>query len=194
MMKFLFGLICLLSFSLCWAKGSAKVVLLKGEATFGGKALTKNSTLQGTGEIKVGDKSYLKLHLSESGTVIAIGANSLSKLNISAPPEKQELNLIKGIARWVSGDKKGLGVTTPNGSMGVRGTDFFTSYNPLLGETELICFDGIVEMTNLKDPQDSKLVKMNQWGGIGGRFGNKLSQILDLTPELIKMFDANLPK
>ncbi len=193
-MKFILMMICLLSVSLTWAKGSAKVVLLIGEASFAGKALTKTSSLQGTGEIVVGNKSYLKLLLSESQTVIALGANTTSRLNISAPAEKQELNLVKGIARWVTGNKKGLGIKTSNATMGVRGTDFYTSYHPLLGETEIVCFEGSVEFTNTNNSTDSKLIKKNQWGGIGGRFGTKVSSILDLSPELIKSFDSALPK
>lgn len=193
-MKLILVMICLFSVSLAWARGSAKVVLLIGEASFAGKALTKTSSFQGTGEIVVGNKSYLKLMLSESQTVIALGANTTSKLNVSAPAEKQELQLVKGIARWVTGNKKGLGVKTPNAIMGVRGTDFYTSYHPLLGETEIICFEGSVEFANANNSTDSKLIKKNQWGGIGGRFGNKVSNILDLSPELIKSFDSALAK
>ncbi len=102
--------------------------------------------------------------------------------------------ILKGITRWITGDKKGLGIKTPNAGMGVRGTDFFTSFNPLLGETKIICFNGKIQMTNVEDADDSKEISKNQWGGIGGRFGKKLSEVLDLTPELIQSFDSAIPK
>lgn len=183
---------CLLSLS--WAQDGAKVVILKGTATFAGKPISKTSLMKGNGEIAVGDKSYLKILLIGSNTQIVLGANTVSKINFSAKAEAQELNLSKGVARWITGDKKGLGVRTSNAVMGIRGTDFFTSYNPALGETEIICFDGKIQMTNAAETDDSKEISKNQWGGIGGRFGTKLSEVLTLSPELIQTFDSTLPK
>lgn len=173
---------------------TASVLLLKGSATFGGKALSKTSTLKGKGEIIVSEKSYLKLKFEESGTQIVIGAGTTSNIDFTLPPEKQEIDLVRGLARWITGPKKGLGVKTPNAVMGVRGTDFLTTFNPLLGETEIICFEGQIDMANKAETSDSKLVSQNQWGGIGGRFGKKVSEILTLTPELMSTFDQALPK
>jgi len=190
----LFIVIGLVFSSVAWAQKGASVVLLKGTATFAGKPLSGKSHFNGNGEITTGDKSYLKILLNESQTTIVIGANSTTKINLSLPAEKQELNLAKGIARWVTGNKKGLGVRTNNSLMGIRGTDFFTSYNPLLGETEIICFDGQIEMANAQEDSDKKMISKNQWGGIGGRFGKKLSEVLTLSPELISSFDSTLPK
>lgn len=193
-MKSLFIVVLFMMSSLTWAQKGASVVLLKGTATFAGKPLSGKSHFNGNGEIQTGDKSYLKLLLNESKTVIVIGANTTTKINIALPAEKQELNLTKGIARWVTGEKKGLGVRTNNSIMGIRGTDFFTSYNPLLGETEIICFDGQIEMMNAVDNDDKKNIGKNQWGGMGGRFGKKLSDVLTLSPDLISTFDSALPK
>lgn len=176
------------------AQSGAKVLVLKGTATFAGKQLSGKSNFNGHGEIEVGDKSYLKILLNESQTTLVIGANTKTKINLSLPAEKQELNLTRGVARWITGTKKGLGVRTNNSVMGVRGTDFFTSYNPLLGETEVICFEGNIEMQNAIDESDKKSISKNQWGGMGGRFGKKLSDVLTLSPELIKTFDSALPR
>jgi hypothetical protein len=173
---------------------SASIVLLKGTATFGGKPITETSVLKGKGEIAVADKSYLKIKFQESETQVVIGANTVSSVDFTVASEKQEVNLMRGVARWITGPKKGLGIKTSNAIMGVRGTDFLTTYNPLLGETEVICFDGLIQMTNSLETSDSKLVSKNQWGGIGGRFGKKLSEILSLSPELISTFDQSLPK
>lgn len=185
--------LCLFSFSL-FADGSARVLKLIGSATFGNKPLTATSNLQGNGEISVHEKSYLKILLINSNTEIAFGSNTVSKIDLNQAPEKQELNLVKGLARWITGTKKGVGIRTQNAIMGVRGTDFLTTYNPALGETEVICFDGQIKMVNLLNPVDSKLISKNQWGGIGGRFGKDLSDILTLSPELIMGFDQTLAK
>lgn len=190
-MKFLIVFIFFLSSSLF--AGTGKVQILRGSATFGGQPLSSTSKIQGNGELVVNDKSFVKILFVESGTSIALGANSTSKINFAAPPELQELSLTKGLARWITGNKKGKGIRTSNAAMGVRGTDFYVSYNPLLGETEIICFDGEVQLTNAVDEKDSKIIAKNQWGGIGGRFGKKLSDVLTLSPELINSFKSALP-
>jgi len=43
--------------------------------------------------------------------------------------------------------------------MGVRGTDYFVKVTPALGETELIVFDGTVNIANSIDKKDAKNVK-----------------------------------
>src|SRR4051812_15452623 len=96
-------LITLIFSSVAWAQKGASVVLLKGSATFAGKPLSAKSHFNGNGEISTGDKSYLKILLNESQTTIVIGANTTTKIDLSVPAEKQELNLSKGIARWVTG-------------------------------------------------------------------------------------------
>lgn len=171
--------------------GAAKVLMLRGDATFGGHPLKSTSNLKGAGEFVVGDKSYLKILLIESKTEITLGANTTSFLNVSETKTLPELSLLKGMARWVTGttdSKKSGGIRTKNAAMGIRGTDFFVTYQPLLGETEVICFDGAIEMSSTLVKSENKLVKKNQWGGIGGRFGEGLSRILDLSPELIQNF------
>ena len=45
-------------------------------------------------------------------------------------------------------------------------------------------FDGEVMMENIADKTNTALIKKGQWGGIGGRFGEKISPILDL-PQVI---------
>lgn len=176
-----------------WAN-SAKVLVLRGKASFGGYPLALNAKMEGKGKIVVEDKSYLKILLEESKTVIALAANSTSEINFSLPSEKQELNLIKGISRWVTGEKKGLGVRTPNAAMGVRGTDFYVSYFPETNESELMCFSGTVIMKNVNNPKDYKVVTDSQWGGIGGQFGDAVTEIKTLTKEVLSKFDKAIPK
>lgn len=177
------------------AATGAKVVLLKGKAFFNGNEITKESILDGKGTFTLGDKSYLKLQLQSSGTVIVLGANSKSTMNLSEKELEPELDLVKGTARWITGSAKkpGGGIKTTNAVMGIRGTDFYVSFNPAFQESEVVCFDGSVQLTNQNNIADSKTIKKNQWGGIGGRFGKKLSDILTLEPAAVTWFKNELP-
>ncbi|WP_408096910.1 FecR domain-containing protein [Peredibacter sp. HCB2-198] len=193
-MKFLLLLLGLVSFDLF---ASAKVLVLKGKATFGGHPLKSTSLLKGAGEFVVSDKSYLKILLEESQTTIVLAANTTSYMSLNDKVTIPELSLLHGAARWITGTskvKKGGGIQTKNAAMGLRGTNFFVSYNPLLGETEVICFDGSVEMKAKLVKSEPKLIGKNQWGGIGGRFGEELSKVLSLSPELVKQFNSALPE
>lgn len=60
------------------------------------------------------------------------------------------------------------------------------------GQSELIMFEGEVMMDNLSDKSNTALVKKGQWGGIGGRFGEKISPILDLPEALLISFEKSL--
>jgi hypothetical protein len=73
--------------------------------------------------------------------------------------------------------------------MGVRGTDFLAISNPLLGESELIVFDGTVDLHSGLDPSDSKLVTKGHWGGVGGRFGKKIGDLITLPANVLSHFD-----
>lgn len=175
--------------------GTAKVLLLKGEASFNGEKLQKDSVVNGKGEFILGDKSYVKLLLETTKITIALGANSASTIDLNQDAFTPEVNLIKGTARWLTGTQKlrGGGIKTANAVTGVRGTDFFVSYNPVLGETEVVCFDGNILLVNKKNKSDFKTVGKNQWGGIGGRFGRRLSEILTIPAVVVQGFKESLP-
>ncbi len=180
-----------------WALPEGKVVLLKGTATFDGQPLKENGTISKDGVVEVGEKSYLKIVLSESRHTIALGANTSSSLKLAADADSPTVNLTRGIVRWITGSgakSKTGGIRTQNAAMGIRGTDFFVSYDPLLGETELVCFDGMVHMGNVKKAEDYKVVGKNQWGGLGGRFGNSIGDLLTLPANVISHFNERLPR
>ena len=64
--------------------------------------------------------------------------------------------------------------------------------NTLLGETEIIMFDGEVMMENVNDKDNTALLKKGQWGGIGGRFGDKIAPVLDLPQAVLDMTEKIL--
>lgn len=166
-----------------------KVLAVKGDVKLHGSQVSSKVLIPEDAYVTLGEKSYLKLQLMPSGSIVSFGSNttvSLKALNGGI----ETVNITKGIARWVSGKllKKGSGIATPQTVMGVRGTDFFVNVNPLLGESEIICFDGEVDFTNYSNKTDTKLIKKNQWGGLGGRFGAKIGPVLDLPANVITHF------
>ena len=45
---------------------------------------------------------------------------------------------------------------------------------------------------NEKDENDFATVSKGQWGGVGGRFGKKIGEIIDLPPKAIEGFSKQL--
>lgn len=193
MIKFM--ILFVLSFNV-FAEETAKVMVLRGDVKFRGQALKQEQIIFGQGEFSLGDKSYLRIQLQKSKTVIALGANTNSSidLNISNDVEP-EVQLFKGVARWVSGQNKkaGGGVRTKNTTMGIRGTDFVAIYNPIFGESELACFDGRIQLANTQNSSDLRMVGKNQWGGLGGRYGKKIAEPISLTEDAVMNLKNLLP-
>ncbi|MBC7540991.1 MAG: FecR domain-containing protein, partial [Bacteriovorax sp.] len=143
------------------------------------------------GIIETKDKSYLQIKIEKWKNNISIGPNSVMQLNFS---DDKKYTLDAGSCRWKSfahSESKGK-IFTKRASMGVRGTDFYLNYAPVLGETEIIMFDGEVMMENINDKTNIALIKKGQWGGIGGRFGEKISPILDLPQAVLDGTEKSL--
>lgn len=173
-----------------------EILGLRGTAEFSGKDLKQGDKITKNGEIKTFEKSFLKLYVPTTQSTIIIGPNSTMKMSWDqeAMKKKEKLSLYtltKGFCRWTSGKTKKLvkgGVTTPTASLGVRGTDFWVNFNPLLQETEAIIFEGEVVLQSLKHKGDSKRLKSGQWGGLGGRFGENIGRVIDLPTRVLKEF------
>lgn len=170
---------------------SGIVTKMRGVVMFDGAALKEGDLINKVGKIETKDKSYLQIKIEKWKNTISIGPNSVMNLNFS---DEKKYTLDAGSCRWKSfGQSESKGkIYTNRVSMGVRGTDFFLKYGPMLGETEIIMFDGEVMMENLNDKTNTALIKKGQWGGIGGRFGDKISPILDLPPALLQTAEKSL--
>ncbi len=186
------SIILVLLFSVnLYAKVQVKV--LKGDVTFNGTKVTKESDLSMGGSVEVGDKSFLKIFSDVNNSSIVIGPNS--KLDIKFEKKKLPFSLLNGVARWVTegqGKLKG-GIKTRNAIMGVRGTDFMIIANWKLAETEVICFDGQVKIFNRENRKDTGLINKGQWGGLGGRFGDSVGKVLDLPERFVEVSKQMLP-
>ena len=83
-------------------------------------------------------------------------------------------------------------VLTPNAVAAVRGTDYFVSYLGLLGETEIVNFDGTVRFQNRAKPKDERVVPTGHWGGLGGRFGGTIAPLIKLPANVLSVFSQGL--
>lgn len=154
----------------------------RGSVSFEGKIVRPGDVLKRGGILKTGTKSFVKLVVKKWNGQIVLGPNAHMKLDWKAPEMSGKYGLLSGACRWqsLSGKKAKGGVSGRVAGFGVRGTDFFIKSNALLNETEVVVLDGMVEMTNFSDSSDKAIIKKGQWGGLGGRYGQKIGQILDL--------------
>ncbi|WP_372653047.1 FecR domain-containing protein [Halobacteriovorax sp.] len=182
--------------SFSFAVPTAKIVKIRGEVSLNGVSLSKGDSISSSGILKTKAKSFVKLQIKEWNNSIVLGPNGELNLDLSDNGEKsgKQFNFIKGRVRWLTSEgKKSSGVIhTRQASIGVRGTDYLLIANSLLGETEIIVFDGKVQFQNSVDIKDSKIITKHQWGGLGGRYGNQIGEVLDLPINVINAFSKQL--
>ena len=196
-MKVLVAIICLSFLGHIYAADNfapnnfATVEKLKGKVLVNGKAVSKAAKVMDQAKILVSDKSFLKLKASD-GTTIVVGPKS--KLIVNLSNKKTPVSLGVGSLRWLSPkkDKRFFGIKTPNAVLGVRGTDFFVERDGTFDETQMVCFDGEVNLVSVEDKKDSKVVGPGQWGGIGGRYSQKIGEIITLKPMIVDWFKKRL--
>ena len=193
-------LLLVLSFSFsAFSIPTAVVEKVVGTVMFKGEKLTVGSKLTTDGILFTKKKSYVKIHIPHWGNSIVLGSSSKMKLSLSSKKTKRQYSFIKGICRWktIAGlktgpkDKKGQ-IFTRNAVLGVRGTDFLLKAGDLLGETEVVVFDGQVELQNTKNAKDKALINKGQWGGLGGRYGNTVGEIINLPKKALNYFNKQL--
>lgn len=192
-MKYLILITTLISTSIF--ANEAKVLSIRGFISFNGKTLKKESVVSENGKLKSGAGSYVKLKMNELDSVIILGPNSEMDLEFGNEDQTKNTTLVQGLARWISKgkSKKPRGLRTKQAVMGIRGTDYLVKVTSLLGETEIIVFDGKVNFKSQLDSSDEKEISKHQWGGLGGRFGGKIGEILDLPKNVINYFDSIIP-
>ena len=177
-----------------------EVLKAKGYVSLDKVILKPGMKLRKSGLIKSGVGSFVKIKNNATQSIIILGPNSELQLDLTNKDLTQQNILRKGIARWVSEkskdkdfQKQARGLRTTQAVMGVRGTDYIVKVTPLFKETEVIVMDGTILFASQLDTNDQKSVNKHQWGGIGGRYGKKIGDLLDLEPETIKFFDKIIP-
>jgi hypothetical protein len=190
----IFSLILLYSLTLHAAEETiptAVVHKVLGTVLFEGRPVKLGDSIDKAGLLETSEKSVIQLTVAKWGNSITLGPLSSMMLNFS---DAKKYTLDKGSCRWktaVNAAKELVGgkgkIYTRHIAMGVRGTDFLIKTNALLGESEIIMFDGEVQMDNLSDPENTVVVKKGQWGGVGGRYGKKIAPPLDLPQAVLDL-------
>lgn len=175
----------------------AEISIVKGKsATYAGKAIKVGDKIETGKELKTGARTFVKVLLGESKSYISVGPRSKVLIEEIKEEEsiKAKVTLIAGAFRFKgkSAGKKEPAVYTRNASMGIRGTDFLLKANEILGESEIVLFSGLVQMTNLADAENSETIAPGQWGGIGGRFGPKVQKPIQLPSKALTGFEKLL--
>lgn len=175
----------------------AQVVGGTGPISFEQKSVKVGSFISLDGTVRTAPSGRAKIYIWDTDTTVSMGSNAEVRLvdpKHSTPEAAQESKLLKGVARWATSKNKSpdkklkLTVRSHNAVMGVRGTDFLTTFNPLLDETEIVVFEGTVAFGNELEAPDALNITSGQWGGIGGRFGQKVHGPIDLPQNALDNF------
>ena len=170
----------------------ATIERIKGKVIFEDKALVSGDLVTKNGLLSTGPKSFVKLVIKEWGNTITLGPNSKMQLDLTKKTTKKKYQFLSGSCRWrTTGKMKKGKIFTRRVAIGVRGTDYLLKHNDLLNESEIIVFDGEVEMQNVSN-QKVLRVKKGQWGGLGGRFGESLKGPIDLPKKFIGNYEKAL--
>ncbi len=163
------------------------VIALKGKVFFNGLKVKKDMILNTKGILKTASNSYVRIQDRTSLSYMNLGADS--ELNVETNHSKARPTLVSGMVRFIaSKGKNNFVLRTTSAGFGVRGTDFLVLSNKLLNETEIITFEGQVKFQSFLNKKDSRLLKKNQWGGLGGRFGQSIGEVLDLPTDVVQHF------
>ncbi len=180
----------------------ARIEGVVGQVRFQDKALTASSIVSSEGWIETGPKSKVTLVFLGKDTSVKLAEKT--KIFLARPdPEKGVYELTSGACLWsVKKDSPGkawVRIRTRAAVMGVRGTQFIAKFEPLLGEAEVVVYEGKLEFGKTFTGMTSgQLVEIGegQWGGLGGRFGNDLRKPLTLSAPVLDVlrsaFDADV--
>lgn len=148
-----------------------KVIKVKGQASalfVGNREAVKvenQMLINKDTSILTGDKSIVFVLLADNSK-ITIGANSKMTINLLDDSKVNVLNLQMGNARAQvekeNNSKTKLIMKTRTASLGVRGTDFQTTYNPQNNITNLLTFKGVVAIAKNEKRQISNEEIVNQ--------------------------------
>ncbi|MBC7386096.1 MAG: FecR domain-containing protein [Cryobacterium sp.] len=170
--------------------GIVKMISVSPSTTFEGRHVAEDAVIGTLGTIKTGADGGAVVKILKNGVIlnIAYGAE-LKIVRPSSGDPSDVIELVDGAVHVVVPELKVVKSAAPKMpftlrtkavTMGVRGTDFLGIVNPVLDESEIIVFKGKVEFKSAADPSDLRLVNPGYWGGLGGRFGSKIHELIKL--------------
>jgi hypothetical protein len=159
--------------------------------TLNGKPLEVGQDLPTAGTLQTDATHPAQVTMTASQSKLLMRPGTILTIEQPLSTGEQTHTLREGAVRAIVAHQKSrfFKVKTTSATMGVRGTDFLAISNPLLGESELIVFGGTVEMQSELDKTDSKIVTQGHWGGVGGRFGKKIGELITLPANALQHFD-----
>lgn len=146
-----------------WGAGNkaAKAIIVKGKviALVEGKVVKvkRGDWIPEGAQVKTEPKSFAKLIFIDKSTM-NVGPDSQMKIDSFPKSKPGVITLVKGKVRskvtknymnMKDKDKSKLFIKTKTAAMGVRGTDFQVSFNPMNQATSLVTFEGAVAMAKL---------------------------------------------
>lgn len=145
------------------------------------EAIVQGQTLPTVKELQV-DSDLAVMQNGEAEVVLKKGSKFkiLNGKSVELTDGGLRARVTKKIDTAGNDAEKYFRISGPSAVMGVRGTDYYVASNSALGESEVVVFEGKVDLSNIKNPSESKIVPAGHWGGIGGRFGSNISPILAL--------------
>lgn len=173
---------------------TASISKMRGDVFYNGEKLSKSSVIEKSGLLTTGRSSFVKIFIKDWNSSIILGPKGEMKIDLSSKKVKKKYSFLRGSCRWITtkGKKAKGAVFTNNAALGVRGTDYILKVTKLLGETEIVVIDGKVEFKNTGNPDDVALISKGQWGGLGGRYGKTIGEVLDLPANVVSAFDRQL--
>ncbi|MCY4524372.1 MAG: hypothetical protein OXB84_06505 [Halobacteriovoraceae bacterium] len=172
----------------------ARVYEMTGEVKYSGKALKKDDVLSENGIITTGKGSSIKLVVDFWRGFLTLNANTSLKVGLWGKGLKKGYFLMNGSCEWMEKRKeKGSKIQgrlfhTSNTTVKVEKGDMLLVHDDILQETEILVFKGKSILQSQKDPNDRIIIKKGIWGGIGGRFGDTIGEIMALPLKKQKYF------
>ncbi len=126
-------------------QGQAELRVIKTSGPASWQALTGNTTFCRDDVVRVGNNSRLTLTL-KNDTILRLDQNTTVTFSNIAPDAPSTLNLMEGIAHFISRVKRAFRVITPFVDAGIEGTEFVVAVLP--NQAEVTVFEGQVAVTN----------------------------------------------
>jgi hypothetical protein len=162
-----------------------------GPVTLNGASLRPGDAITQEGTVETGAGGRARILLTASKAVISVAPGAKLELKKPAADGGEEHVLQEGIARAKveKGRTARFLMRSKAATMGVRGTDFMAVSSSLLGESEIIVFEGEVDFESIANAKDRKRITQGHWGGVGGRFGAKIGKPIKLPANVLSEFD-----
>lgn len=206
MKLYLIALICMSFTTQTLAAQSAKVILVKGKVTQLPPGSMKASIVKKGDRIKedtslvTGGKSFIKLQFADK-SIMNMGPKSKTILAKMPKDKANMVNLLTGIikAEVNKNTKKKTStkmlIKTKTAIMGVRGTKFQTTFNPINNNTSLVTVEGNVAMVKTDGDAVKEAIKESNESfreiEVSGQEITKPSPVISEVEALDKVFEES---